>query len=710
MASVTLDQGPYGPETEAFPFRDASLAEDDRIRDLLSRMTLAEKVACLSTDPSVPRLGVVGTGHVEGLHGLAQGGPADWTPRRKVPTTTFPQAYGLGETWDPALLRKVAEVEATEARYIFQSPNYRQGGLVVRAPNADLGRDPRWGRTEECYGEDPYLTGTMTVAFVQGLQGDHPRYWRSASLMKHFLANSHEDNREGSSSDFDERLWREYYSVPFRRGVHEGGSRAYMAAYNACNGIPCHVHPMLKDITVSEWGVDGIICTDGGGLGLLVNSHKYASTLPEGAAAIVRAGIGQFLDRHSTPVTKALRGGMLKEADIDAVLMGVFRIMIRLGMLDAPDDNPYAEIGSGPEPWKSKEHKDLALLATQKSIVLLKNQDLLPIKTRPAKQIAVIGALAEKVLIDWYSGKPPYAVTPLVGIRKRAGRKSKVLFAAGGQEAIDLAKSSDLVIFIAGNQPVGDQGWAKVERPSDGKEAIDRQSLDLEDEDLLKQVFKANSKTVLVLMSSFPYAVNWSQEHLPAIVHCTHNSQELGSALASVLFGDYNPAGRLTQTWPKSIEDLPPMLDYNLRNGRTYMYAQKTPLYPFGFGLSYSKFSYRRMEIDSNKLGPGAPVRVSVSVKNFGGPSGEEVVQLYVRFKNSRVDRPQLQLCGFRRVTIEKGRTETVEFEIRVEDLAYWDVDAKDWAVENCAIELLAGPNSAHLPLRRSLSVRNSGR
>jgi beta-glucosidase len=237
-----------------YPFQDPGMPIEERIDNLLSLMTLDEKISSLSTDPSVPRLGLKGTRHVEGLHGLAQGGPSNWGRRNPAPTTIFPQAIGLAESWDREALKKVADIEGTEVRYMFQNTVYHRGGLVVRAPNADLGRDPRWGRTEECYGEDAWFNAEMVVAFIRGLQGDHPKYWKTASLMKHFFANSNENGRDSSSSDFSERLFREYYSYPFYKGVTEGGSRAYMAAYNRYNGIPCTVHPMLKNITVDEWG------------------------------------------------------------------------------------------------------------------------------------------------------------------------------------------------------------------------------------------------------------------------------------------------------------------------------------------------------------------------------------------------------------------------------------------------------------------------
>lgn len=686
-------------------FRDPNLSEDERLRDLIAQLTVDEKIACLGTNPSVPRLGIRASGHVEGLHGLSQGGPANWTPRRKVPTTIFPQSYGLGATWDPDLIRKVGAVEGFECRYIFQSDKYRQAGIVVRAPNADLGRDPRWGRTEECFGEDPFLTGSLTVAFVKGLQGDHPKVWLSASLLKHFLANSNENTRTFSSSNMDARQWREYYSVPFRMGIVQGGARAYMAAYNAVNGTPCHLHPMLKEITVKEWGQDGIICTDGGGMGLLVSDHKACATKAEATARIVQSGIGQFLDDFRAPAREALEKGMLSEADMDAVLVGTFRVMLRLGLLDPPDENPYAEVGKGPEPWETEAHRSLVREATRKSIVLLKNEGILPLDDGKLEKIAVIGRWADRVHLDWYSGMPPYRVTPLEGIRARA-KGCDVVFAADGREAIEAAKSADVAIVLCGNHPTGNDGWAKVERKSDGKEAVDRESIDLEDEALIQQVHAANPNTVVVLVSSFPYAINWSQSHVPAILHMSHNSQEQGNGLADVLFGDFNPAGRLTQTWPQSLEQLPPLEDYDLRKGRTYLYSEHEPLYPFGFGLSYATFAYRGLQLSKSEIRGGGALTATIEVENTGHRDGEEVVQLYVRFPASQVYRPLKQLRAFRRVSIPAGKTAKVELEVQADDLRYWDEAAQGWQLEPGPVEILVGPNSRDIALRQTLNAK----
>jgi beta-glucosidase len=660
---------------QLYPFQNPNMDVEKRIDNLLSLMTLEEKVAVLSTNPSVPRLGVVGTDHVEGLHGLALGGPGKWGGKGKepIPATTFPQAYGLGETWDVNLIQKVAQVEGYEARYALQK--YRRGGLVVRAPNADIARDPRWGRTEESYGEDAFFNGTMTVAFVKGLQGNHSKYWQSASLMKHFLANSNEDGRTYTSSDFDERLWREYYALPFQMGVVEGGSRAFMAAYNKVNEIPAMVHPMLKNIAQKEWGQDGIICTDGGAFNLLLSDHKYYANKYLGAAAAIKAGINQFLDDYKDGVNGAIAKGYLTEKEIDQVIRGNFQVMIKLGMLDTPDKNPYAKIGTGKDtidPWKTQAHKKIALEATQKSIVLLKNDlELLPLQKDKLKTIAVIGPRANEVLLDWYSGTPPYVVTPLQGIKDKLSSNVEILYAKNNSDgkAVAIAKKADVVIVIVGNHSTCNAGWADCPVPSEGKEAVDRQSITLEQEDLIKIVYQANPKTVVALISSFPYSINWTQENVPAILHMTQNSQELGTALADVLFGAYNPAGRLTQTWVKNITDLPDFLDYNIRNGRTYMYFQGKPLYAFGHGLSYTSFTYNSMHLSKKTLKKDDAIKVSVSVTNTGKRDGEEVLQLYVKSINSAIQQPIKALKSFQRVALKAGETKIVDLILEAKSL-----------------------------------------
>ncbi len=687
-----------------------------RIDDLLKQMTLDEKIDAFSTNPSVPRLGVVGTGHVEGLHGLALGGPGHWEGRNEtvIPTTTFPQSRGLGQTWDPALLSQASAQEAYETRYAVGK--YHRGGLVVRAPNADLSRDPRWGRSEESYSEDPLLVGTMATAFTRGLQGEKGT-WMTASLLKHFLANSNEDLRDSSSSDFDWRLFHEYYSVPFRMAIESGHADAMMTSYNSWNHVPMTENPVLRDVVMKDWGFDGILCTDAGALTNMVKASHVFNSLPEATAAAVHAGINQFLDNYKDSMKAALAQGLLSEADLDRNLRGVFRVMIRLGMLDPNPVVPYASIGfddAGPDPWNKPEPKALARKVTDESIVLLKNDGLassaaklLPLDAKRLKTIAVIGPLADTVALDWYSGTPPYTVTPMAGIRERAGAAVQVTYADGSDlaAAAALAKAADVAIVIIGNNPTCGAGWNKCPLPSDGKEAIDRKSLTLGQEDIAKAVFAVNPKTVVVLQTSFPYTTKWTQEHIPAIVEMTQNSEEQGDGLADVLFGDYNPAGRLTQTWVKDMADLPPMMDYNIRDGRTYMYAKQKPLYAFGYGLSYTSFAYSMLKLSEQHIGKGGTVTVRVDVKNTGQRDGDEVVQMYVKHVDSSVPRPQEQLAGFRRVHLGAGESTVVSMPLAAKDLAYWDESSKSWVLEPDKVQVMVGGASDDLPLSTTLRV-----
>ena len=698
---------------QVLPYQDSRLPAEQRITDLLHRMTLDEKVAILGTDPTVPRLGVVGTSHVEGLHGLAQGGPGGWGGRGLVtPTTQFPQSRGLGQTWDPELLRQAAAEEAYETRWVFNK--FHKGGLVVRAPNADLSRDPRWGRSEESYGEDPFLVGTLATAYAGGLQGSDPKTWMTASLLKHFMANSNEDGRDGSSSDFDERLFHEYYAVPFRMAIEDGHANAMMTSYNAWNKVPMGASPVLRDVVLKQWGFDGIICTDAGALGNMVRAHHTYATLPEAAAAAIHAGINQFLENATPPVKDALSQGLITEADLDRNLRGVFRVMIRLGMLDLRGSEPYAHIGfdatainaSRDDPWMWDKNKVLARKVTDESIVLLKNEGgLLPLKAAEVKRIAVIGPLADKVALDWYSGTPPFAVTPLAGIRERLGKGAEVTTTDGTDyaAAAEVARKAEVAVVIIGNHPTCDAGWAKCPLPSDGKEAIDRKTLTLEQEQLAKVVLAANPRTIVVLQASFPFTTTWTQENVPAVLAMTHNSEEQGDGLADVLFGDYNPAGRLTQTWVASMDQLPPMMDYDIRHGRTYMYLAGKPLYAFGYGLSYTKFVYSNLHISSGHLAKDGALTVSVDVRNAGTRDGDEVVQMYVAHVGSKVARPQQELKGFRRVSIRAGETTTVTVPLKASLLAYWDGAALN--VESDAVEIRVGGSSDAIALRQQVKV-----
>ena len=705
-----------------FPFDDPSLPTEKRIDNLLSLMTIDEKIDCLGTITGVPRLGVPNIGSSEGIHGVVQRQAR--FGREPITTTQFPQPPGMGESWDPDLVRQAASVEGYEARFISQTAKYNRQILMQWGPQSDLDRDPRWGRSEEVYGEDPFFNGTMAVAFTRGLQGDDPKYWQAAALLKHFLANENENSRNSSSSNFDERLFWEYYSVPFRMAFQEGGAKAVMASYNAWNGTPMAVNPILRSILIDKWGVD-VLSSDGGAVKLLVDPRHLFPNQEAAVVACIKAGINQFLDVYRDETHAGLKDGSLTESDIDNALRLKFRVEIKLGLLDPPDLVPYTQIKNSPEPWNTDKDRDVSRKIALESVVLLKNENnFLPLEKNKIKSIAVIGPLADSVRWDWYGGTPPYAVTPLKGIQDEVGPNIKVNYAAydtpaGEGDAMKAASESDVAVVVVGNDPTcGDEAheWYNsptegggitlpCTTPSDGREGRDRETIDLYQEQIIKQVMIKNPKTVVMLISSFPFDIDWTESNVPAILHMAHSSQDEGTALAKVLFGEYNPGGHLVETWPKSADQLPPRMDYNIRDGYTYMYFKGEPLYPFGFGLSYTTFKFSNLKTSSPRLAKDGTVTVSVDVTNTGSRSGDAVVQLYVKHLHSAVERPREELEGFRRVTVDAGQTKTVEIPLPASRLAYWDVKTKDFHVEEEPVSLMVGDSSADLPLNTTIRV-----
>lgn len=715
-----------------YPFQNTALPIEERVSNLLALLTPDEKIQMLGRSINVARLGIHAQGTVptipgsggqfEGLHGVAVGGPGNWGRRSPggtgehggestIATTQFPQAVGLGETWDPVLVEKAAEVEGREARFIFQS--YDRGGLIIRAPNADLTRDPRWGRAEESYGEDPYLTGTLATAYVRGLTGKDSRQWLSISMLKHFMANSNEDNRHGSSSNFDDRLLHEYYARPFEMAIRDAKADAIMASYNAVNGIPMTANPIFRTLVQKKWGFDGLIDTDRGAVTSLVTNHKFYPDMEQAVAGAIHAGVNQFLNPYEEALRGALAKHLVTQEEIDVNLRGLLRVLAHAGLLDPPATGPYAHIraGEAAPPWDSPEVRALALKLTQESVVLLKNEPvaagsakLLPLNPAGLKSIAVVGPLADKVLGDFYGGTPPYAITPLEGVRRSVGAGVDVKFDSDISHAATLAKNADVAVLVIGNDPVCGQPFGDGHPsgkciPTQGKEAIDRKqiSLNSEQEELVRNVVAANPRTVVVLVSGFPFTINWAQEHAPAIVHMAHSSEEEGQALADVLFGKVNPAGRLVVTWPAALSQLPPMMDYNLHDGRTYMYAREAPLYPFGYGLSYTTFQYSNLRLSGKRVPLNGEVTVKVDVTNTGGRDGDEVVQMYVAHENSTISRPKEELKGFKRISLAKGKRRTVMFHLTASELAYWDEPKGDWKVESDRVRIRVGASSSDI-------------
>jgi beta-glucosidase len=723
LGIIALGLTPVFAQQPSYPFRDPSLPMEKRIDNLLSLMTTDEKIDCLGTRTGVPRLGVPNFGSSEGIHGVVQREPRP--SRDPITTTQFPQPPGMGETWDPELVRQAGAVEGHEARFITQTEKYNRQILMLWGPQADLARDPRWGRSEEVYGEDPFFNGTMVVSFIKGLQngpeGSDTKYWQAAALLKHFLANSNENKRTSSSSEFDQRLFWEYYSVPFRMGFLEGGAKGVIASYNAWNGTPMAINPILKSIVIKDWGVD-VISSDGGAVKLLVSDHKRFATQKEAVVACLKAGINQFLDQYKDETKAALKDGSITETEIDDLLRPKFRVTIRLGLLDPPEMVPYSKVKDAPEPWNTDADRAVSKQMALESVVLLKNANgFLPLKKESIKSIAVIGPLANSVHWDWYGGTPPYAITALQGIRDEISQNIKVNYSADeiGNAAINAARSSDVAVVVIGNDPTcgpdmahdwhatpDGGGTLPCTVPSDGREGRDRERITLDQEQLVKQVYDVNPKTIVILVSSFPFAINWSQGNVPAILHMTHSSQDEGTALAQVIFGDYNPGGHLVTTWPKSLDQLPPMMDYDIRHGRTYMYFKGEPLYPFGFGLSYTTFQYSNLKTSSPTVAEDGTVTVSVDVKNTGTMAGDAVAQLYVTHLGSKVERPKEELKGFQRVALKPGETKTVQIPLKASTLAYWDQKTGSCQVEREPVKVMIGESSAEIKVDTTVRVQ----
>ena len=784
-------------------FRNENLPLHERVQHLLNELTLEEKISLMCQyQDGIPRLGISPYKHgTEGAHGVAWLGKA----------TVFPQNIGLACTWNVQLMKKIGEAIGDEAR-VFYNEDPEKNGLTIWAPTVDMERDPRWGRTEEAYGEDPHLTASLATALVKGMQGDHPRYLKTAATLKHFLGNNNEENRGECSVSIDPRNMREYYLKAFEKPFKEGKAQSVMTAYNAVNGMLCNINPAVNEIIKGEWKMDGFVVSDAGDVLGTVNEHHYVDSYAEAVALSVKNGIDSITDDKEITI-RALRDALAKkwltEKDLDSALANTFRVRFRLGEFDSPEQNPYASIQT--EARDSKKHRALALQAARESIVLLKNNGLLPLEK---KRVAVLGPLADEVLTDWYSGTPPYTISPLEGIKqsaeeafysdgqnrvtltnKNSGQPVSVdpktgflyeggtgdsfiytdwgagsltfrhertgkfvtvneegglqataeeakgwfvkevfylnegslttwdhqhagvdengmlsiqqkqksefnieIVANGIEQAVGLAKEADAAVVIVGNNPF-----------INGKECVDRVDLNLpqEQERLIKEVLKANPNTVVLVIGSYPFAINQVDEYAPAVLFSSHAGQELGRAVSDVLFGDYNPAGRLNMTWYKSVEDLPDLMDYDIIKGkRTYQYFDGEALYPFGHGLSYTSFDYKDLIVSKESLLPHESVEVTVQVENSGSRDGEEVVQLYVRSQQSRVKRPLKTLAGFKRIELKQGETASVTFWVRAADLAIWDVTREKYCVEAGTYTISAGNSSQQLPLETSFEVQ----
>lgn len=801
-----------GSPTSSALYLDESAPIESRVNDLLGRLTVEEKISLLrATSPGIPRLGIPKYYHGnEALHGVVRPGRF----------TVFPQAISLASTWNPELLSQVSTVISDEARARWNELD--QGArqldqfsdvLTFWSPTVNMARDPRWGRTPETYGEDPYLSGIMGTAFVKGLQGDDPRYLKVVSTPKHFAANNEEHNRFVCNPQISEKQLREYYLPAFEACVRKGRAESIMSAYNAINDVPCTCNPwLLRHILRDEWGFDGYVVSDCGGPSLLVGAHKYVGTKEAAATLSIKAGLDLECgdDVYDQPLLNAYRRYMVSDADIDSAAFRVLRARMRLGLFDKDGgiDNPYTRIPVGV--IGSQKHQDIALQAAREGIILLKNSgNTLPLDPKKIKRLAVVGINAASCEFGDYSGAPvSEPVSILEGIRNRVGDGVEVIYApwkspADGMELIEgknfpggLKAEYFSGTSLGGEPKVRTEQWVNFEpvnqapdpflpqsplsirwtgklRPDvsgeyvfnfanddgarlylDGKMLIDswqghavrtdsaavyleagreydfkaeyydnrdyalarlkwrvpqvgkatrldlygeagdavRQSdvvvvvmginktieregqdrydiqLPADQREFLQEIYKVNPNIVLVLVAGSSLAVNWEDEHLPAIVNAWYPGEKGGTAVAEVLFGDYNPAGRTPLTYYRSLDDLPPFDDYDITRGRTYKYYQGDVLYPFGYGLSYTTFRYGNIDVKD----AGDHVDVTFTLRNSGRRAGDEVAQVYVQLPEYEGVAPVSELKGFSRVHLKAGESTKVTIPVDKEQLRYW--------------------------------------
>ncbi len=713
-------------------YLDPSQPIDKRVDDLLPRLKLQEKTSLLSTTaPAIERLKIpVMNGWNQSLHGIV------WTK----PTTMFPVPISMAATWDPALIHAVAAAIADEGRAVYNlwqsvpgktegedrgqletvtasGERLRHNGLVYRSPVVNMDRDPRWGRIWEAFGEDPLLASRMTVAYVKGTQGDDAKYLKLAATPKHYAVYNQERDRVSSSVTVSERMLREYFLPQFKAAIMEGHAQSIMSSYNAINGMPNAENKMLlTGILRDEWKFDGFVVPDSGAVEDLVTAHRKYKTLEEAAAKTILAGSDLDNGAYARVLPKALEEGLLTEKDIDRALRRVLTVRFRLGEFDPPELVPYSKIG--PEVIDSPAHRQLALHLAQESIVLLTNKDnFLPLDKSKIKSIAVIGPFADFAQTGPnYTGLYSKFVKPLQGIKNKVGSGTHVLYARGSgmvesdnpeascAEAVAAAKKAEVVVlFIGTNETTEREG---IDRESLGLPAVQLQ--------LVRRVLEANPKTAIVLLNGGPVslAIGAGRQaprtiDSPAVLDMFWAGEEGGNAVADVLFGDYNPGAKLPYTVYNSVRDIPPMTEYDITKGFTYMYFEGKPQYAFGHGLSYTTFTYSNLASSPAQMAGNGHTTVTVDVRNSGQRAGDEVVQLYVHAAEASVKRPKEQLAAFQRVHLGPGEKKRVTFSLPAERFSFWDTEEKAFAVEPGTFDLLVGSSSddirqtAHLQVTR---------
>ncbi|MAT69889.1 MAG: glycosyl hydrolase [Planctomycetaceae bacterium] len=708
---------------EAPIWRDYEKPVRARVNDLIRRMSLDEKVAQLRNDaPSIPRLGLPAYNYWnEALHGVANNGVA----------TVFPEPVGMAATWNPELMRREGRVVGVEGRAKHNHYASQNGGdskwwtgLTFWTPNVNLFRDPRWGRGQETYGEDPFLTSVMSVEFVKGMQGDDPRYMLSMACAKHYAVHSGPElDRHRFNAEPRERDLYEMYLPQFEAVVKQGQVGGVMGAYNALNGVPCCADPFLLDnLLRKQWGFEGYVVSDCGGIRDIWGrrQHHYVDTPEEAAAVAVKAGCNLCCGGDYNALIQAVQTGLLSEADVDQALFYTLWTRFRLGLFDPPEQVPYAKytIADNDTP----EHSEVALEVARQSLVLLKNDGILPLPRDKYRTIAVIGpnGASKSMLEGNYHGSASHPVSILDGIKQLAGDDAEVGFALGspvttrpgtapwsGQdnatdrpveelraEALELAAGADLIVYAGGITPA--QEGESFDRPEIELPVVQQQ--------LVKALHATGKPVVMVNCSGSAMALLWESEHLPAILQAWYPGQQGGRAVAEALFGQINPSGHLPVTFYRATADLPEFTDYSFAN-RTYRYFSGQPLYAFGHGLSYTQFDYRDGKLAANEIPARGTAHLSFTIENSGSLAGADIAQVYFRHVAPSVPQAKLALCAFERVALEHGESRTVTLDIPVERLRYWDAESDCYVVEPGAYELLIAAASDDIRLTIPLKV-----
>ncbi len=681
----------------------------ERAKDLIARLTLQEKVGLMSHPAKgVPRLGIPAYNYAsEALHGVARSGRA----------TVFPQVIGMAATWDRELIQRVASAIGDEARAKYHEALRRKGftdqyqGLTFWSPNVNIFRDPRWGRGQETWGEDPFLSGEMGLAFVRGLQGDHFKYLKAAACAKHYAVHSGpERHRHTFNAIVSRRDLYDTYLPAFKKLVMEAKVEAVMGAYNRTLDEPCCASQLLlTDILRGEWGFQGHVVSDCGALSDLHNNHKVTLNAAESAALALQRGCDLGCDSVFDEIPEAIRRGLISEAKVDRALERTLGTRFKLGMFDPPEEVPFASISM--DVVACPEHRQLAYQAAAQSVVLLKNKnDILPIRPT-TRSILVTGPSAAclEVLLGNYYGFNNEMSTLLEGITGRLPEGMGMEFHPGAllmhPNATDktwapwMAQKSELTIACIGSSPLleGEEGESLLTPSSGDRDEI---RLPASQVDFIKQLAIHGAKIVLVVTGGSPLALGKVQDLVEAIVFVWYPGQEGGKAVADVLFGDVSPAGKLPITFPKSLDQLPPFEDYGMA-GRTYRYMAQEPLYPFGFGLSYSRFEYTNLIPENSTVRAGENLSVSVELSNVGKCAAAEVAQLYLTDLEASASVPLHHLVGFERLLLQPGESRTVQFTLTPEMMSFFDEQGK-LKLEAGAFRLQVGGCS---PGRRGLEL-----